>query len=250
MEISEYKNIHKHEGSHFFYVTTHKLVLSFARKYLNPASGENLKVLDAGCGTGLLAKKLMRLGTVWGIDVHPQALKLSKARGVKVKRASVEKILFADSSFDLLTSIDVVYHKKVKNDQKALSEFYRVLKPGGLAIIRTPAHMWLYTSHDMHIHTKRRYEKEELELKLKNAGFIIERLSFVNLLLLPFSFLLRLFEKLVPPKRGASAIRKTPKIINNLLTKALLFENQVLLRFNLPGGIGLVAICRKGQTQN
>jgi len=59
MEKAEYKNIFENEEIHFYYVSTHKLILSLIKKYL--LQKRHLKILDAGCGTGLLAKKWKNL---------------------------------------------------------------------------------------------------------------------------------------------------------------------------------------------
>lgn len=75
MDISEYRNIFENEKSHFFYVGNHKIILSLVEKY---AKGLNLKILDGGCGTGLLAKKLEKYGDVEAVDINTEALKFAK----------------------------------------------------------------------------------------------------------------------------------------------------------------------------
>jgi 2-polyprenyl-3-methyl-5-hydroxy-6-metoxy-1,4-benzoquinol methylase len=80
MEISEYNNIYKNESTHFFYIGTHLTVLELTKRY--SSSKPSLYILDAGCGTGLLTKKLSMFGTVTGIDYNPQAIKLSQKRGL------------------------------------------------------------------------------------------------------------------------------------------------------------------------
>lgn len=242
MEIQEYKNIFENEETHFFYVGNHKIILSLIEKYTADAS--KLKILDAGCGTGLLAKKLEKYGDpVEAVDISPYAVKLAKKRGVRVRQASVDKLPFRDNAFDLVVSVDVIYHRRV-DDKKALAEFFRVLKPGGLLILRVPANKWLGTLHDRHVHTRERYGKEELKEKLENAGFIIEKLSFVNLSLVPLVLERRLWERIVRP-RGVSAVGKFPGILNRLLSFLLLSEARFLTAGNLPLGIGLVAVCQK-----
>lgn len=246
MEIAEYRNIYENEDTHFFYVGNHKIILSLVEKYTRDVSGK-LKILDAGCGTGLLAKKLEQFGEVVAVDSSPEAIKFAKRRGVNARLASVNKLPFKDNVFDLVASVDVIYHKMV-DDKKALAEFFRVLKPGGILILRVPANKRLGTLHDKHVHTRERYDKENLREKLENDGFVIEKLSFVNLSLVPLVLGRRLWERIVRP-RGVSAVGKFPRILNSLLSFLLSLEARFLLAGNLPLGIGLVAVCQKPRSR-
>ncbi|MBI4032986.1 MAG: class I SAM-dependent methyltransferase [Candidatus Blackburnbacteria bacterium] len=246
METPEYKNIFENEKSHFFYVANHKIALSLVKKY---AAVARLKILDAGCGTGLLAKKLERFGGVWGIDISPEAVRFAKKRGVRVQKASVEAIPFKDKFFDLVVSVDVIYHKAV-DDKKALREFFRVLKPGGVLVLRVPATPILATSHDKHVHTRERYTKSMLIEKLIDAGFIVEKVSGVNLLLAPIALTRHFWEKIMPPSKTGSGVVRLPRLINSILAFLLSLEVPLLGLFNLPTGLGLIAVCRKPTQQN
>lgn len=242
MDISEYRNIFENEKSHFFYVGNHRVILSLVEKY---TKAQDLKILDAGCGTGLLAKKLEKFGNIEAVDISPEALKFAKKRGIKVKQASVTQLPFKVNTFDLVVSVDVIYHKEV-DDQKALSEFFRVLKPGGVLVLRVPANKWLNLRHDTHVHTRERYNKGELLEKLKIPGFKIEKISFVNFVLLPLAAIRYLFERLNPDREVSSGIEKTsPFFINAVLTFILFIEALLIAKLNFPFGLGLVAVCRK-----
>src|SRR3989344_8949493 len=132
MQTSEYKNIYLNEQTHFFYKTTHSIILTLIKKHLQ--SRGKLKILDAGCGTGLLTQKLGFLGQVWGVDISVSALSFAKKRGLsRLNRASIDSLPFSGKKFDLITCVDVLYHTKV-NDKKAIKEFCRVLKPGGTLV--------------------------------------------------------------------------------------------------------------------
>ncbi len=246
MDISEYKNIFDNEEHHFFYKVNHEIILSLVEKYWKISKRDKKAcILDAGCGTGLLATKLKQYGDVYGIDIHPQAVAFSKRRGVKVQQASTEEIPFADNFFDLLISMDVLYHQKVKDDMVVLAELFRVLKPEGILIIRVPAKNWLFASHDVFVHTRKRYEKKELSKKLLSAGFQVILISYVNALLF-FPVLIRSFyQRLNPSKTPASSVKHVPVIINRLLTFFLSQEIGIIIRGNMPFGIGLVAVAVK-----
>lgn len=243
MNKSEYQNIYKQEEDHFYYAANHEIVLSLLAHY---APYKKLKILDAGCGTGLLAKKLHAFGDVTGLDLSDDALKFAKKRGVKVKKGSIAKLPFNDSVFDVLISIDVINHLWVKDEQKAFNEFNRVLKSGGILIMRVSANPWLRLKHDEHVFISHRYSKSELKKALKKAKFSILKLSYLNLLLLPLAVSKTLLERLQSGSDVHSVVGKNPRLINELLKIGLMWEKWYLKYANLPFGLGLIAVGRKG----
>lgn len=204
-----------------------------------------MKILDAGCGAGLLAKKLAQFGEVVGVDHSSEAIKFCQKRGVKVIQASINKLPFKSNSFDLITCIDVIYHKNV-DDQQALSQLFRVLKPGGILILRAAAVKWLRSSHDEYVHTRHRYSKDELSEKLTSAGFTIQKISYMNFLLFFPTVISFIFFKLKPPVKISSTISKTP-FFNRILTSYLNLENLLLNFFDLPIGLGIIVVAAKSQ---
>ena len=240
METQEYKNIYKLEESHFFYKANHAIILDLIDFYIRR---KGLKILDAGSGTGLLASKLKALGNVYAVDIHPEAVKYAKKRKIKVQKASITRLPFKNDYFDLVTCIDVLYHQRV-NDRKALTEIIRVLKPGGLLIIRVAAIPWLKSSYDQFVHTRERYSKKSLQNILKKTGFQIHKLSYINLLLVPFAIINHVLEKVWIPE-GHSPIKVQPKVINALFTQLLSWERYLIRAVDLPFGLGLIAVCSK-----
>lgn len=240
MEISEYQNIYKLEDSHFFYVGTHDLVISLFKKY-----GKKGKILDAGCGTGLLLKKLTSFGEGIGIDISSEAVKFAKARGLrKIYQASIENIPFKSNTFDVIVCVDVIYHKKVKNDLKALKELYRLLKPQGILIIKVPAFGWLGGQHDQLVQTKRRYSKKELASTLSTVGFKIKKISYSNMLLLPIVFLKRRLGNFSPATISSDVFR-LPPLLNSFLIFIQKLETKLLTYGDLPFGVSVIAVAGK-----
>lgn len=243
MQISEYKNIFEHEDSHFFYKGTHRIILEILDKYLSKK--KELAILDAGCGTGLLLKKLKKFGQVYGIDISNEALKFAKKRGIKnLYQASVTKLPFADKKFDLVLSIDVLYHQNVSSDQKALRELYRVLKPEGLLIVKVPAFNWLRGNHDLVVQTKHRYTINELKKKLESSNFKIKKISYLYIFIFPILVLKRLGDKLFP-KQVSSEINEVPKIINKIFLWLITLEARIVLFSSLPFGVSILAVAKK-----
>lgn len=241
MKKSEYKNIYINEEKHWYYVSTHKIVIDLIGKFA--PNRRNLKILDAGCGTGQLIKKMEMLGDIYGIDISATAIKFSKSRGLKnVKKSSVIKLPYQKNSFDIIVSIDVLYHKWVKNDQKALNEFNRVLKPNGLLILKLPAFSWLSGGHDKIVFTKKRYTREDIKKAVLAANFKLLRNSYFFLSLFPIVLLSRFLFK---GKGVNSDISQNSKVVDIFLTWIISIESYLLMKTNLPFGVSVITVARK-----
>jgi ubiquinone/menaquinone biosynthesis C-methylase UbiE len=110
-------------------------------KYLKIKS-ETLKILDVGCGPGLLSKELsVRFpeAKITGIDISRYSIKLAKKNCEGIKNinfiiADVHKLPFPDEYFDLVVCKDSFH--QFSNPIKAIKEMYRVLKPGGIIYLQ------------------------------------------------------------------------------------------------------------------
>lgn len=95
------------------------------------------KILDAGCGTGLILRKLPR-GTI-GIDINPRNIKKAKIHApfAKIILADIEKLPFKKETFTTIVSTEVIEHQP--DPKPTVSELKRVLKKGGVLIGSVPA---------------------------------------------------------------------------------------------------------------
>ncbi|EKD90097.1 MAG: methyltransferase type 11 [uncultured bacterium] len=210
---SEYLRIEKLENYHFWYRAMEELAIDLIKKY---CPKRKLKILDAGCGSGGMTQKLTKFGHVTGIDINEKALKLAKQKKIdKVMKTDVCNLPFHDSSFDLVTSFDVIYHQGVIDDLKALKEMYRVLKPNGILLLRVPALESLRGSHDIAVKTRYRYTAYELKHKMLLAGFNTRKISYLNMVLSTILLIKRSTERLTT-NVGKSEVKKLPIFVNNL----------------------------------
>ncbi|HTP81012.1 MAG TPA: class I SAM-dependent methyltransferase [Bacteroidota bacterium] len=108
------------------------------------------KVLEVGCGLGTDLIQFARAGAeVTGIDLTPQSIDFVRKRfrleGLPLRAdvADAEHLPFDDDSFDVVYSFGVLHH--TPNTQRAVREVYRVLKPGGEAVVM------LYHKNSFHV---------------------------------------------------------------------------------------------------
>lgn len=246
MEKSQYEVMYQVEENHFWYQGMRNISESLLQKYLDKKN--KLNILDVGCGTGGSIVFLKKYGNVYGVDISEQALKYCKKRGLKkIQIGSINKLPFSDNFFDLVTCFDVIYHKKV-NDKKAILELYRILKPGGILILRSAAYNWLYSQHDIPIETRYRYVKREINELLNQAGFINLKITYINSLLFPFIALKRIGERILGFSNSqVSDVKPVNPFLNKLLVVPLLIEKYLIKYLNLPFGLSIVAVSKKAE---
>jgi SAM-dependent methyltransferase len=248
MNEAEYVTMYEAEDSHWWYASLHALVLQSLPK------SSDLVIFDAGCGTGRLMQLMQVRGRVSGCDNAPEAVALCGKRGVSnVRMCDLNTTQLPESRYDVITSIDVLYHRAVKDEHLVLKSMHRALKPGGMLIFQVPAYEWLRSEHDEAVHTERRYTRSGVVTMLRDAGLVVEKASYrVGLLFLPIAAI-RVFGRRSRNGRGrqnpVSDVTRHSRIVNTLLTKVLLAENALLKHVSLPFGSSVFAIARKPATK-
>ena len=245
MEREQYAIMARQEERHWWYTGMRRVALAVLDDVLDDRRG--LRVLDAGCGTGGTTRELNRFGDVYGIDLAWEGLEPSRARGLRrLSRATIERLPFRSASFDVATSFEVVYHLGVANDIRAFQEIRRVLKPGGVFLLRVPAHDWLRGEHDRLVHTRHRYAPDEVRGKLEAAGFGVERLTWANTVLFLPAVAKRLLERVQGQADDAEPdLWQPPRPVNSVLEGAIAVEALAIPRgVPLPFGLSILAVAR------
>ncbi|QYM77556.1 class I SAM-dependent methyltransferase [Horticoccus luteus] len=216
------------------------------RGALRAWAGREAALLDAGCGTGGLMRRLAdEKAWRWtGVDISPVAVALARERApaAEVREAPLTALPLGDARFDAVVSTDVLYH--LDDDAAAVREFVRVLRPGGVAVINVPAHPWLWSYHDVAVEGRRRYTRAGMRRLLVDAGFGVERLTHWNTLPLPLIVARR---KLWPAPAAGSDVRLMPAPVEGVLRGAMTLE-RAWLRTGaaFPWGSSIFAVGRKG----
>ncbi|MCG8555774.1 MAG: class I SAM-dependent methyltransferase [Proteobacteria bacterium] len=92
------------------------------------------RVLEAGCGTGLLLARLNRVAqSAWGVDLSAGMARGAQDRGLNVVLGSLTRLPFRDGAFDLVCSFKVLPH--VQQVRRALAEITRVTIPRGYIVV-------------------------------------------------------------------------------------------------------------------
>lgn len=247
MNPEEYQTLRIVEESHWWHRALRTRVLDLLKRGLNRWGNNRLPaVLDAGCGTGGLIRFLDRqFGSklrTCGIDRSDLALQLG-GKDFPVAQADVCKLPFSSSLFDYVISLDVLYHSKVEDDVDGLRELCRVTKPGGCLLLNLPAHGWLHSSHDVAVHTIRRYTRGGLAFKLRLAGFEIEAIEYWNSFLFVPATIVRIWRK--RRRSGPSDLHLLPGPINSFFGLVLALERLTSKYVALPIGLSLLVLARK-----
>jgi len=205
------------------------------------------RIIDCGAGTGRNLDWLREYGDAVGVELNPTGLAVGRARGRRLVRASVAALPFPDLCADLATSFDVLYCLDDETERRALAEMFRVLAPGGRVLVNVAALDILHGSHSALTMEVRRYTPERLRMRLEQAGFRIERLTFTNFTPFLPALLVRGFERLTGRAGSASDsdLQVPAKPINVALDAALRVEAAALRLMNLPIGTSLMALARK-----
>jgi len=249
MEPADYADLYELEEEYWWFAGMREITAALLDQACPP--NRDRSILDAGCGTGGMLSWLTRYagnGRIAGIDLVDTALGFCRRRNHDMlARASVQALPFAESSFDLLTSFDVLVQLEDKqSDESAIREMYRVLKPGGLAFVRVAAHEWMKSGHDHALGTTHRYSLKELVAKMKQAGFEIRRETYANSLPMPLAVVRRLILKrigLASPGSDVKPLSPGWQWLNTALTGALKAEANWLRRSDSKLFMGLSAIC-------
>lgn len=188
-------------------------------------------LLDFGAGIGLFSSGMRRLGR----DVACLEVDAKQRERLSADGFPVISQLPPTAEFSQVFSLNVLEH--IEDDLATLKDIRACLKPGGRIFLYVPAMQILYSSFDKKVGHFRRYSRKDLEHKLRSAGFVIERLEFVDSL----GFLAALVYRLLD-RGDASMSAVSLKLFDRLVFPLSRFLDAV---FKHVAGKNLLAIARK-----
>ncbi|MBI1785045.1 class I SAM-dependent methyltransferase [Candidatus Sumerlaeota bacterium] len=245
MEPTEYERMFELEDHHWWFQGRYDLTRRMLDRHCPALDGKRARLLDIGCGTGLLLEKQQTTRTTFGLDFSRHALHFSRLRGVeRLVCGDSQALPFASESFDMVTAFDLVEH--VEGDQLLVAEVHRVLRPGGIFLATVPAHPFLWSSHDLALHHKRRYRWDDFNRLFDERLWIKRRMTWTFALIYPVAAAVRSARKLIP-RRGdpAADTHMTAPWLNSLLIGWHHIESAWAERFNLPFGLSIMTVREK-----
>ncbi len=244
MEKHLHKLFYDLEKYHWWSLGIRKIQLHFVRKFTPVIRPD---ILDIGSGPGATLAELSKIGNAIGIDSSRYALYLARRRGLtNVRYGNVTKLQYASNKFDCVTLFDVIEH--VKDEKKVLSEVYRILNPGGIAVITSPAYMWLYDDHDRMNHHFKRYTASEFNNISIKAGFTVKYLGYCNSFLFPGIILVKLINKLFK-RHGLFNNQETKEPLNGILKIIFSSEVYFLNAVRFPFGLSILVVLEKPESE-
>lgn len=247
MEKSQYDELKRMQKTHWWFRGKQEIVMDVYLRYCKKSS--SAKVLDVGCGMGLMLEELNDLCTIYGMDIAPEAVEYCRE---SFDNSIVKEHILCGSlpddipfteKFDTVIGLDVLEH--IKKDGKAISCIYDILNDGGIFLITVPALMSMWSGNDELNHHYRRYEKSELEQKISDAGFIIEKSSYYNSFLFLPAYIVRKIKNICHIVSSDVSINAKDNIINRALWKIFASEKRFLKKRNFRIGVSLIMVARK-----
>lgn len=235
--VADYHRIlERVEREHWWFVALREFVRDAVTANVPPGS----RVLDVGCSTGHVIAALPGEYERTGADISAAAIELARTLRPEVNfvAAPVEELPFEDASFDCVLALDVLSATGVDDDDRALREIRRVLRPGGVLIAQVAAYEWLRSGYDDSAGTARRYTARSLQDLLNRGGFALSHLTYRVSALFPFAAARRLLAS----DSSADDLEVPRPRLNRLFAGATRLENRLAVRVRLPFGLSVFAV--------
>ena len=235
------------EREHFWFHGFRRFVRPLVRDAVRSLPRDRpLRLLDCGCGTGHNLLLLAEHGRAFGIDITYSGLEYARDHGERlIAQASATNLPFPDGAFDVVGSFDVIYALDDVGAARALTEMYRVMRPGGYLVLNVAALPGLGGNHGVLGGEVQRYTKASLRRYLESAGFRVNRLTYTNASIFPLVAGVRLGQKLLGHRESTREISVPPRPVNTVLTAVLAAEAAALCYVDMPIGSSLLTLARR-----
>lgn len=231
---ARYRQLYQH---HWWWRARERAVLRVLREH---CQGRRQRILDVGCGDGLLFDHLASLGDVEGVEVNGELVSADNPWRDQIYVGPFDQLYQPARKFSLILMLDVLEH--FADPLAALQHATQLLQPDGALLLHVPAFRSLWTSHDDFNHHYTRYTARSLRRLLHQTDCRIERMQYTFYWTFPVKLAIRLKEHLIPSPPQPAAV---PTGWVNSICYQLCRLEQRLFRRRSPGfGSSLLALVR------
>ena len=205
-------------------------------------------VLDVGCGAGGNFKLLYNsFKNTDGIDNNPEAVYYSeKNSDNNVQLHDANALSEIENHYDLVSFLDVLYHKDIVDYLSVLKDTLEILSKDGYILIADGAFNVLSGQHSEHVHGARRFTKRQLITDLESIGYEIIVARYWGLLLFFIIFLKRrVIEKIYFFSSKSSNVEQSSRLVNFISYLLVSWERRFFKYFSLPFGSSILILAKK-----
>lgn len=223
---------------HWWWRARERFVLETLRRSLRPA--ERRRILDVGCGDGLLFDRLAEFGDVWGVESDASLVSPDNPHRDRIHVGPFGATFQPGVRYGLVLMLDVIEH--LPAPAAALRHVAALLEPDGVLVATVPAFRILWTTHDVLNHHFTRYTRREFATLARSSGFDILRASYFFHWVFPAKLGARLLEAVRRPRPAPP--RVPPSWINEPLYLLSRLEQRLVTPLGPPFGSSLLAVAR------
>lgn len=186
-EYAKRGDYHRNLDPNWSYTPTYLRKMAFVRQTLARLLAPGTRILDAGCGEGVLVEEYRQQGCdIVGLDQNYESALVCKG--------DILAMPFADASFHIVLLLDVFEHIAFAEQSKALAEIRRVLAPGGHLVLSAPNLAHLNSRFELML--RGRVDRSDIDVNhpgerplheyrrlLEAQGFVIEETRGITLTL-------------------------------------------------------------------
>lgn len=245
----EYEIMRKTEDALWWYRVLFYRISSVIQKQFD---NRDIKILDAGCGTGGLIRYLDRMGykNLQGFDLEPIAVEIAGESGYPIQQFGIEEgpDQYKDQSFDVIVSSDVLYFVPEEKWLTLLNNYSEILSKHGIIILNLPAGSEFKGSHDTAVGIQKRIHVKKFMAMIKKSKLQPVLKQRWPLLLAPIIFIVRFFQR---NKRNTDSMRnaqsdlKEENMFLNKIFKSILILEYHLLPFSIWGSSLFLVLTKK-----
>jgi SAM-dependent methyltransferase len=247
------------QSEHFWYKGRHRFILAAMERLLasTRTGTESLAAIDLGGGCGgwvryLTDRSTLRFSELALGDSSMRALDLAQSViGPKAERYQVDLLnLQWENRWDIISMLDVLEH--IPDDVTSMRQVAKALRPGGIAIIATPAFPIFWTYNDDYAKHQRRYVKADFRRLAASVGLELIYTRYFMFFLSPLLVASRMIQrpgKDVAPADVDALVKKAHRVpaapVNAALSAILAAETTLGHYLPFPWGTSVVGVFQR-----